>query len=211
MQLYYSPGACSIAAHIALEIAGAPFEAMCVKIADGEHRRAEYLALNPQGRVPLLVRNGLPVVELPAILICIANWYPAANLLSKDAHHLSNSLSIMSFLASNVHIGFAGVWRPERFVDDPLMHEPLKLGALARLKTHFEWVESRLPKHGWINGSHAGVADFMLLPFYRFGLRVGLPMQRYERYTALLMAAEQLSAVQRVLHREGIQSLCRVP
>ena len=50
--LYYSPGACSLAAHIALREAGLRFELRRTAIAQGEHLRTEYLAVNPRGRIP---------------------------------------------------------------------------------------------------------------------------------------------------------------
>lgn len=66
--LYYSPGACSLAAHIALREAALPFELRRVMISKGEHLAPEYLAVNPRGRVPTLVIDGVPVTERSAIL-----------------------------------------------------------------------------------------------------------------------------------------------
>ena len=54
LKLYYSPGACSLAPHVALEEVGAPYEAVKVALAKGEQRTPEYLAMNPKGRVPVL-------------------------------------------------------------------------------------------------------------------------------------------------------------
>ena len=68
LALYYSPGACSIAPHIALEEAGADFEARRIMLAEGQHRTPEYLALNAHGRVPLLLIDDQPLTELPAIV-----------------------------------------------------------------------------------------------------------------------------------------------
>ena len=54
MKLYYSPGACSLAPHIALEEVGIAYEPVKVALAKGEQRTPEYLAINPKGRVPVL-------------------------------------------------------------------------------------------------------------------------------------------------------------
>ncbi|MGL5002333.1 MAG: glutathione S-transferase N-terminal domain-containing protein, partial [Casimicrobium sp.] len=71
MKLYYSPGACSIAAHIALEMAGAEFTPIRAAIMKGENMSPEFLAINPQGRVPTLVVGDTIITELPAILLYV--------------------------------------------------------------------------------------------------------------------------------------------
>ena len=68
LTLYYSPGACSLAAHIVLEEAGAAFEAKRVTIVKGEHQTPDYLALNPHARVPTLTDGDYVLTESPAIL-----------------------------------------------------------------------------------------------------------------------------------------------
>src|SRR4029077_14388094 len=55
IKLYYAPGACSFASHIALEEIGIPYETQKLNLADGEQRKPEYLKINPRGRVPTLV------------------------------------------------------------------------------------------------------------------------------------------------------------
>jgi glutathione S-transferase len=61
LTLYFSPGACSMAAHIALEESGEEYQAQRVNFADAEQRSEGYLKLNPQGRVPtLLLDDGSP-------------------------------------------------------------------------------------------------------------------------------------------------------
>jgi len=61
LKLYYSPGACSLAPHIALEEAGAAFEPVKVAMAQGEQRSPAYLAINPKGRVPTIVDGDVVV------------------------------------------------------------------------------------------------------------------------------------------------------
>src|SRR5437868_5644486 len=67
LRLYFSPGACSRVPMIALEEIGQPFDTRLVAFMKGEHRTAEYLALNPAGKVPLLVADGRPVTQNVAI------------------------------------------------------------------------------------------------------------------------------------------------
>ena len=83
LKLYYSPGACSLAPHIALEETGEPFEPVLVKLADGAQRKPDYLEINPKGRVPAIADDGFVVTENPAVLRYIARKYPTADALAR--------------------------------------------------------------------------------------------------------------------------------
>jgi glutathione S-transferase len=69
LKLYYAPGACSFVPHAMLELSGAAFEPISVKLHKGEQRSAEYLALNPRGQVPVLVDGGEVITQIVAILL----------------------------------------------------------------------------------------------------------------------------------------------
>ena len=77
LKLFYSPGACSLATHIALEEAGAEYEPVRVTLAKGEHLKPEYLAINPHARVPALVTDQGVITENVAILNLIADLFSA--------------------------------------------------------------------------------------------------------------------------------------
>jgi glutathione S-transferase len=207
MKLYYSPGTCSIAAHIALEHIGVPFTPIRTAILDGATNAPEYIAINPQGRVPVLQVGEQTITELPAILLVLDRLFPQARLLPAEPLAQAPLLSLMAFLSSNVHIAFAHFWRPERFSDDPALAAPLAAFAKRDLMKLLAMVEARLPTHGYCGGEQMSIADMNLLPFYRFGLRVGLEMRTFSRYTALLTRAMEERSVQRVVAREGIGSL----
>jgi hypothetical protein len=69
MTLYYSPGSCALAPHIALEEIGKPFSLVLVNTDQGEGRTPEFRRVNPKGRVPVLIDNDVKLTETPAILI----------------------------------------------------------------------------------------------------------------------------------------------
>src|SRR5271154_3700555 len=79
-RLYYAPGTCSLATHIALEEAGAPYEAVLVDFRSQTQRSPEYLAVNPKGRVPALVTENGTLTETPALLCFVAQRFPKAEL-----------------------------------------------------------------------------------------------------------------------------------
>jgi glutathione S-transferase len=102
--LYFCPGSSSFAPHIALHEIGAPFEARPLSLARKENRRPEYLAVNPEGKVPTLVIDGRPLTEVAAILFYLARRFPEAGLLPKDdVEAQARAISWMSFTASTLH------------------------------------------------------------------------------------------------------------
>src|SRR5437763_1788087 len=79
-RLYSAPGTCALATHIALEEAGAPYKAVLVDFRSQSQRSAEYLAVNPKGRVPALVTESGTLTETPALLCFVAQRFPQAEL-----------------------------------------------------------------------------------------------------------------------------------
>jgi glutathione S-transferase len=75
-RLYYAPGTCALATHIALEEAGAPYEAVLVDFRSQSQRSPEYLRVNPKGRVPALVTESGTLTETPALLYFVAPRSP---------------------------------------------------------------------------------------------------------------------------------------
>jgi glutathione S-transferase len=104
LKLYFVPGASSMAVHIALLEIGVPFEARPLSFARHEQRSPEFLALNPEGKVPTLVIDGRPLTEVAAILFYLARRFPDAALLPRDDIETeARAVSWMSFIASTLH------------------------------------------------------------------------------------------------------------
>ena len=84
LKLYYAPGTCALASHIALEEAGATYETVRLSFKTEDQKKPEYLKINPKARVPSLVTDRGIITETPAILIYIAQTFPAAKLAPLD-------------------------------------------------------------------------------------------------------------------------------
>ncbi len=90
LTLYYAPGACSMASHIALEETGTPYETKVVGLAQGEQTKPEYLnGVNPRGKVPALKTDDGILTENVAILTYLARTFPDAKLLPSCARAAS--------------------------------------------------------------------------------------------------------------------------
>src|SRR3954462_15793583 len=116
LTLYFSPGACSMAAHIVLQESGEEYQSQRVSFADAEQRSEAYLKINPQARVPvLLLDNGEPLAENTAILPYLGKRF---GLWPKDAAAEARALSLIGFFAASVHPAHAHISRPERYATD---------------------------------------------------------------------------------------------
>jgi glutathione S-transferase len=104
LTLYFAPGASSFAPHIALYEIGVPFEAKPMSFKQNDMRSLEFLALNPEDKVPALTVDGRPLTEVAAILFYLAKRFPDAGLLPPDDIEAeAQALSWMSFIASTLH------------------------------------------------------------------------------------------------------------
>jgi glutathione S-transferase len=103
LTFYFTPGASSMAPHIALFEVGAAFEARPISLAKKENRAPAYLAINPEGKVPTLVIDGRPMTEVAGILFYLAKRYPEFELLPTDVEGEARAVSWMSFIAAFLH------------------------------------------------------------------------------------------------------------
>src|SRR5499433_2505369 len=118
-KLYYAPGTCALATHIALEEAGAPYEAVLVDFSSQSQRSPDYLAVNPKGRVPALMTENGTLTETPALLCFVAQRFPTAELAPlADPFALAQVQEFNSYLCSTVHVAHAHRMRGARWADD---------------------------------------------------------------------------------------------
>lgn len=160
LKLFYAPGTCSLASHIALEEAGADYEARRIDFSTAEQTKPDYLAVNPKGRVPALLTDRGVITETPAILAYIAQAYPAANLAPNgDAFAFARLQSFMNYLCSTVHVAHAHARRGARWADDPAAHEAMKAKVASNMADCFELIESKMFKGPFVFGEAYSVAD----------------------------------------------------
>jgi len=171
LKLFYSPGACSMSAHIALEEAGATYETEVVKLAENAQRTPEYLAVNPRGRLPALkLDDGSVLTECAGILTYVANQYPKSKLWPESATDRGRCVEWMSWLASYVHVAYAQTRRPYRFVgQNEHVFPQVRQAGGAHLRVAYKDIEERLSKTAYAVGDSISVADLHLFVFYQWG------------------------------------------
>jgi len=204
LTLYYATGSSSMASHLALEEAGAQYEACFVNEDAGEHRTEAYLRVNPRGKVPALrLSNGSVLVENIAIQTYVAQTHPDAGLLPAGPEEKAHALSLMAFFATAVHPAFSHFWAPRRFTDELSAEEGIKAKGLATFHSHCREIDAQLSGKEWFLGRFSTV-DCYAFVFYGWGMLAGLPMHDLPNFTVHKDRMLARPAVRRVLEREGV-------
>lgn len=145
LTFYFAPGTSSFAAHIALHEVGARFESRPLSFTRREQRAPDYLAINPEGKVPTLVIDGRPLTEVAGILFYLARAYPKAELLPNDPEGQAQAVSWMSFIASTLH--------------------PARKGGIEHTKKVYGVADRRLGERDWALARYS-IADIHLFRLY---------------------------------------------
>jgi len=162
-QLYYSPGSCSFAAHLALEISGAPYEAISLDLRSNVQRQDHYLGINPKGRVPALVCPEGIITENPAILLYVAQQFPESELAPLDnPFELARVNSFNAYLSSTVHPAHAHGVRGYRWADDAAAVAEMKRKMPQVMAECFGMIENEMLKGPWVTGEQFSISDIYL-------------------------------------------------
>ena len=210
LKLYFSPGAVSMATHIALEELGVPYTREPVLIREGQQLSPQYRRVNALGRVPALeVGPGVVLTETPALLSYLAELAPELQLLPASGLERARANEWMSLLASSVHVAFITFFRPQRYSSDEAAVQALKVDGKQRFFDMLRHVEARLPEHGFVLGERYSLCDAYLTPFFLWGRHFQLPVEQLPRYARLVGSVLPRPAVQRALEQEGYGHLYR--
>src|SRR5580693_7349445 len=151
-KLYYSPGTCALASHIALQEAGAAYTAERIDFKSNQQRSPDYLKINPKGRVPALVTDRGILTETPAILAFIAQTHPRAKLAPlDDPFAFARVQAFNSYLCSTVHVAHAHRVRGARWADEPAAIEAMKRKVPESVGAAFALIEDTL-EGPWVMG-----------------------------------------------------------
>ena len=160
LELFYAANTCALASHIALEEAGAEYQAVRLSFASEDQRKPEYLAINPKARVPALVTDGGVLTETPAILAFIAQSFPKAKLAPlADLFAFARVQAFNSYLCSTVHVAHAHRMRGYRWVDDPAAIEAMKKKVPTSVGECFALIERAMFEGPWVMGASYSICD----------------------------------------------------
>ncbi|MDP2376342.1 glutathione S-transferase family protein [Reyranella sp.] len=162
LKLYYAAHTCSLATHIVLEEAGADYSTVRVDFAREQQKSPEFLKVNPKARVPALVTDKGILTETPAMLVYLAQSFPASRLaLMDDPFAFAQVQAFNAYLCSHLHVAHAHRMRGHRWVD---ADDKASIAAMQRkvpesVGAAFELVEREMLKGPWVMGEHYTICD----------------------------------------------------
>jgi glutathione S-transferase len=199
MKLYYLPGACSLAAHIAALEAGLPLTLELVSFgADGRTAGGkDYYAINPKGAVPAAEIDGEILTELAVILQYIAEQNPTALPMPSSGMAKWHFLETLNFMTTEVHKSFAPLFAPG-------LPDEAKPALLAVGKAKYDMLEQLLTGKEFVSGD-----SFTILDAYAFLLIVwisyfGLDLEQWPALKAFKERIGMRPSVQKALKDEGL-------
>ena len=200
MKLYYSPGACSLASHIALHETGLPFEidkfiSSTGKTASGE----DFMRVNPKGYVPTIkLDDGNILTEGAAVLQYIADQNPASGLAPKagtmERYRLQEWLT---YIGTEIHKTFSPLF-------NKAVSSEVKDRALELLTRRLGYVETQLASKPYLMGNSFTVADAYLFVVVSWSNRVGFDLAQFPRIQDCLSRIALRPAVQAAMKAEGL-------
>ena len=210
MQLHYYPGNASFTPHVLLHEIGAPFELKLVDRAQGAHKRADYLKLNPNGLIPVLIDGELVLYETAAICLHLADRFPAAALAPPlGSNQRAHFYKWLVWLTNSPQALLKHYFYPERMLDagNTAGAAQLKAHAQAQVGQMLQQLDTQLATNGgpWLLGEAYSAVDpfaFMLCRWTRgFDHR---PAREYTHIAPYLQRVLQRPAVQRAFEAEGL-------
>ena len=197
MKLYWGPRTCAIGIHILLEEAGAAYETEKIDVGGGATQEPAFLAVNPKGKVPTLMRDdGSVLTEFGAIATWIARKYPGAGLIPDDDETEARTAEVLEYVEGTVHgQGFARLFKPDNFEAHDVVHTALGLGrssVKAQGKTivenAFAILDDQLADRSFAAGERFTIADAALFYVERWAPQqdIALPPRLTAHFEVML-------------------------
>ena len=202
-KLYYAPGTCALASHITLEEVGAPYSAERLNFKNNQQNSADYLKINPKGRVPALVTDRGVLTETPAMLAFIAQSFPKAKLAPlDDPFAFAQVQSINSYLCSTVHVAHAHKGRGYRWATEETSFADMKRKVPETMTACLELIERDMLKGPWVMGEQYTICDPYLFTIAGWLDGDSVDLARLPKVVAHRKRMMERPAVQKVVAEE---------
>lgn len=188
LTFHYAPMSSSTRIHWALEELGCPYEKVKMDLAAGDQKKPEYLALNPNGKVPLLVADGTPIFESIAILVYLGETYGVEKGLY-PAPGPARGAALKWIAWSSVTLGEA-LSRVLRNQSDRFPAEQRNAAAGAAAKQEITdllgLVDRELEGKDFLGGKDFTLVDLSIATFLPFMMRLGIDYGAHKNVVAWL-------------------------
>ena len=216
LQLHYFPGNASLIPHIVLEELGVPFELKLVDRAVTAQKSAAYLALNPNGLIPVLVDTAsgseaspLVLYETAAVCLHLADTHPAAGLMPPlGSAARAQAYKWLAWLTNTLQAALIIYFYPERWADDEAAVAQVKAHAQARIGTMLDQLDAEFARHGnpWLLGDAFSLVDPYAFVLCRWTRGFGRPARELPHLKPWLDRVFARPAAQRAFATERLQA-----
>jgi len=204
--LYYAPTTCSLAPYITLTEANAAFKVTPLNMRKGQHKSAEYLAINPKHKVPLLVIDGKPLSENVAMQLWISRNFPKANILPADPWEEVQAISLLSWCSSGIHPYLSRLNAPAAVCDAVGAEDSVRKIATEHLFENYKIADDRLAGREYFF-DHFTAPDAHFFWCFRRGLQFDLDLFVFANCSAHFARMKARPSVQKLLAFEkSVQS-----
>ena len=203
--LYWSPGTASLCVHWMMIELGEQHELVQVDIEAGEHRKPEYLKLNPSGVVPTLVVDGVPLGEAAALCMILAERHPQAGFAPAIGHEQRASYqSWMFFLSNTLQVAYHNWFYPDQPAGQSGV-EAVKASARARIEAALDRIDRQIAKSGsYLLGDRVGAADFVTTMLMRWARNMPKPATEWPAIAGYVKRMKARPSFKVLYEREGL-------
>lgn len=203
--LFQSPGSCSRISLIALEEIGLDYRSEQVLLAKGEQDNDAFRAINPKGKVPVLMVDGKVLTETIAILTYLARRFPQARLLpTTDDWAEVNALSLLSWCATGMHPTITRLRHPQKFCERAAAHDDIRRLAERELRLQLRIADQRLASQRWIAAAEWSIVDAYVAWIWGRSLDAGINSGEYPHISEHHVRAMARPSSLRALAREAV-------
>ncbi|MEP7057318.1 MAG: glutathione S-transferase family protein [Caldimonas sp.] len=207
LELHYHPGNASMAPHMLLEELGVPYALKLVDRARQAHKSSQYLQLNPNGLIPVLVDGPTVLYESAAICLHLADTHAAGGLApALGTPERAHFYKWLIWLTNTLQAALILYFYPERWADDASSAAQVKAHAELAIGRMLDQLEAELARHGELHllGAKFSAVDLYALMLCRWTRGFTRPARSLPHLGPYLQRLLQRPAVQRVFEQEGL-------
>ena len=207
IELHYYPGYVSLFPHIVLQEMGLAHRLIFVDRFAGVHKRERYLALNPNGLIPVFVDGSLVLYESAAIALHLCDTHPQTGLApAHGTPQRAHFYKHLMWLATHLHPALSNYLHPNKWTADEAAQAELKAGAESKIAFLFDILDSELLAHGrpWLLGEAYSALDAYALVLCRWSRFMARPGSQWPHLGPYCRRILERPAVQRAFEAEHL-------
>lgn len=200
-QLYYSPGACSMAVHVVLHELNQPFDLNEVNLK--EDRDPGFLKISPRGQVPVLIEDGIPIYEGAAIIIHLCEKFKS-DLIPAEGVARGLALQALMFMNASMHPAYSKYFFAVKSAIDDKNKKIICDEACDKIQGLWDLVDQHLETSPYLAGDKITAGDILMTVFANW-TDISKPPKLGKNVRRVIAEISQRPAYQMALEHEHVQ------